>query len=217
MKLTARIAQALEEANFKHAHIARLMDVSPQAVNGWVTKGSISKANLAELAVHTKKPLEFFMETKNKAEEPAAQYSVDSKYVFIARYRAAGGAGSPVDNGHDEVDSMHAFRRDWLAKHSASASTCGIVEVKGDSMLPTLGDHDIVVINLVSKHLITGKVFAFATDEGLRIKRLFKQLDGRIRVVSDNPDKTQYPDDYLTPGTESSIIGLVIGKSGSVN
>jgi phage repressor protein C with HTH and peptisase S24 domain len=83
-------------------------------------------------------------------------------------------------------------------------------------MYPSISDGDVVLINTLDRTIKNGNVYAFKTDEGARIKRLFKLLDGRVRVSSDNPDKLTYPDEYLTPGMEVQILGKVVHRSGGV-
>lgn len=62
MTISDRIRQALKDAKISQADIARELDVTPQAVNGWLTTGRIGKASLRELAKHTRKPLDYFLD-----------------------------------------------------------------------------------------------------------------------------------------------------------
>lgn len=151
------------------------------------------------------------------AREVTAQYGVDDNiYAFVRKYAVAGGMGKASENGFEEVDGRYAYRRDWLEKNKLHPGACVVIDAEGESMYPSIHDGDTVLINTAQKKLISGRVFAFRTAEGVRIKRLFRQLDGRVRVVSDNPDKIIYPDEYLAPGMEVDIIGLVVHRSGGV-
>lgn len=140
----------------------------------------------------------------------------ENKYAFIARYRIKGSAGTGRDNGHEEIGGTHAYRRDWLERKKLLAGACVVIEAEGDSMHPTIFDGDVVLINTQERTVANSQVYAFNTEDGVRIKRLFKQLDGRVRVVSDNPNKTTYPDEFLTPGMDVEIIGRVVHRSGGV-
>ena len=122
----------------------------------------------------------------------------------------------PVRNEHAEISGSHAYRRDWLAKKNLPIAALRVVEATGESMWPSIHAGDVVLINTADRRLRNGEAFAFRTEDGARIKRLFRQLDGRIRLVSDNPDKITYPDEWLTPGMEAEIIGLVVHRSGGV-
>lgn len=156
------------------------------------------------------------LEFKLTAQEPSASYLPENRYAYIKKYNARAGAGIGQDNEHEEVQGRYAYRRDWLEKQKLIPAALVVIEADGESMHPTVFDGDDVLINTAQKAIISGKVYAFRTDEGARIKRLFKQLDGRIRVASDNPDKITYPDEFLTPGMDVDIIGMVVHRSGGV-
>jgi phage repressor protein C with HTH and peptisase S24 domain len=91
------------------------------------------------------------------------------------------------------------------------------VKVTGDSMRPTIFDGDVALVNTAERKITNGKVFAFIVDGEARVKRLFKQFDGRIRVVSDNPDKLQFPDEFLTPDHMPEMVGRVVDRSGKAD
>jgi phage repressor protein C with HTH and peptisase S24 domain len=142
------------------------------------------------------------------AEEP--------RYVYIQRLDAIGGLGKGRHNEHVEVSGSHAYRSDWVMKNGWDPSQLAVISGEGDSMSPTINHGDVVLINLADTKLKSGDVYAIEDADGTRIKRLFKQLDGRVRVVSDNPDKRLHPDDYLTPDTGAHLVGKVVYRSGAV-
>jgi phage repressor protein C with HTH and peptisase S24 domain len=61
-------------------------------------------------------------------------------------------------------------------------------------------------------------VFVFFYRDNWFIKRLFRNPTGGLRVVSDNPDKTRYPDWFIEPEqmTEFQVIAKVLAVSGIV-
>lgn len=142
----------------------------------------------------------------------------DGKYVYIPKYQAIGGLGRGRHNEqHVEISGTHAYRRDWILKNGWRPEGLAVFDAEGPSMEPTINDGDVVLANLDDTKIKSGEVYVIEdADQGTRIKRLFKQLDGRIRVVSDNPDKRLYPDDYLTPETGARVIGRVVHRSGAV-
>jgi len=220
MDMQTYIRQAIDDAGLIPAEVARRLDTSPQAVNGWLTTGRISKPMLAKLATLTGKPIEYFLgagATMLTVREPYALFSRPTdKYAMIPRYEVKAGAGNGHQNGHEEISGSHAYRRDWLERKKLVAGACVVIEAEGDSMHPTIFDGDVVLINTLERAVANGQVYAFNTEDGVRIKRLFKQLDGRVRVVSDNPNKISYPDEWLTPGMDVEIIGRVVHRSGGV-
>lgn len=150
------------------------------------------------------------------AEQDVSPYVMDDKYAFIDRLAVKVSAGNGRENDFEEIEGHHAYRRDWLLKKGLPISALKVVDAEGESMWPSINHSDVVLVNTADRKLKSGGVYAFRTEEGCRFKRLFKQLDGRIRVVSDNPDKISYPDEWLTPGMEAEIIGAVVHRSGGV-
>ena len=151
------------------------------------------------------------------AENIVTRYSVsEDKYAFIPRYSASAAAGGGLENGHEEVSGTHAYRRDWLERRQLLPALLAVIEVEGDSMSPTINDGDVILVNRAERKIRKGQVFVFQTEAGVRLKRLYKLMDGRVRVSSDILDKIAYPDKWLTPGMDATVIGMVVHRSGSV-
>lgn len=140
------------------------------------------------------------------------------RYVFVRRYEAIGGLGAGRFNEqHVEVSGTHAYRLDMIRARGWRPEALAVIEAEGPSMEPTINDGDVVLVNMDESQIVSGKVYAIEDPgHGTRIKRLFKQIDGRVRVVSDNGDKRLYPDDYLTPDSGARIIGRAVDRSGSL-
>lgn len=139
------------------------------------------------------------------------------EYAFIPRYKIKGAAGTGHENDdHVSIDGTHAFRYDWLKKKGVNSAHLAVIEVTGDSMSPELKDGDVVLLDLADKDLRDGEIYAIQTQNGTRIKRVVKLLDGRIRLSSDNPDKTRFPDEDFGEETVGllTIIGRKIWRGG---
>lgn len=141
------------------------------------------------------------------------------KYLFPRLYEnviAGLGAGRFNDDFHIEVDGTIAVPAALITSRGWNIAQLAVVNTDGLSMFPTLNDGEPVVVNLADTKILSGKVYAIEDeDEGLRIKRLTKQRDGRILVRSDNPDKLNYPDDYITP-SRTRVVGRVCYRSGEL-
>jgi len=113
-----------------------------------------------------------------------------------------------------------SYQLSWFQQVGAKPEHVRVMKVTGDSMERTLFHGDRVAVNLAdNRHILDGRVYVFATggpEPDVKIKRLFKTSDGRLRIVSDNPDKALYPDEFLTPEDAANvyIIGRVIDRSG---
>ena len=207
----SRIKQARESLKLTQDDAAERIGVSRQGLRDWESEKAFpTRKHWA--AIKDVLGVDILTGTM----EPNAPYHVEDKYAFIRKYTAKAGAGVAQDNGHEEVDGKYAYRRDWLDRQKLQPGALVVIEAEGDSMYPTVFDGDIILIDTLQRSVVSGKVYAFRTDEGTRIKRLHKQMDGRVRVASDNPDKIAYPDEFLTPGMNVDIIGMVVHRSGGV-
>lgn len=139
------------------------------------------------------------------------------RYYFIPRYEAVAalGRGRFNDDDHIEIEGTYPIPRDLVDSNQWRVEALVVANTEGESMKPTINDGDPVVINLDMTAIVSGKVYAIETaSEGLRLKRLFRQLDGRILVRCDNHDKITYPDEYLTPESGARVVGRVVDRRG---
>lgn len=127
----------------------------------------------------------------------------------------SGGPGNIVPE-YVETRFRMPFQIEWLRKFGAKPENVKLMRVNGDSMERTLFDGDRVAVHLGDRRVVDGRVYAVIIGEA-KIKRLFKLRDGALRVVSDNHDKTLYPDEIIPANEIESVyvIGRVIDKSGA--
>lgn len=224
-RAAAIIGQRIREARkqipgMTQEKLALLIGAAGQSTIGNYERGENEPSfeTLQRIAEVTGQSIAFLTsEYSLQAQQAQPGYDATStRYAMVKRLDVQAGAGIPQENGHEEISGTHAYRRDWLEKRGLFASACAVIEVKGESMEPTICDGDVVLINTAERKIKSGNIYAFRTEEGVRLKRLHRQLDGRVRVTSDNPNKNSYPDEWLTPDSEAEIIGIVVHRSGGV-
>lgn len=104
----------------------------------------------------------------------------------------------------------------WFKDMGANPDSVKVMAVRGQSMEPTLYETDRVAVNLAADTIQSGKVYALIMGGECRIKRLFRTADGSIRIVSDNPDKTRYPDEVVGDDLAGfKVLGRVIERKGT--
>jgi phage repressor protein C with HTH and peptisase S24 domain len=219
-----RIRDARKAAGLTQEQLALAIGGAGQSTIGNYERGDSDPSieALRNIASVTGRSIAWLMEETDHggghhAENSRAPYQLpENKYALIRRYQVTAGAGEAHANGHEEISGAHAYRRDWLEKRGLVAAACVVIDVKGESMEPTICDGDTVLINTIEKKLKNNNIYAFRTDEGVRLKRLHRQLDGRVKVSSDNANKIAFPDEWLTPDSEAEIIGLVVHRAGGV-
>lgn len=142
------------------------------------------------------------------------------EYVMAPRMDMAVPCGDGKPMFHiEEKGQRQAFRKAWLARIGANPATIATVTADGYSMAPRIIHDDSLAIDYSQNQVREDKVFVFTYREEWYIKRLFKKPGGGLRIVSDNPDKTRYPDWYIEPEqmVEFRVIARVVGVSGAVD
>ena len=108
---------------------------------------------------------------------------------FAAEVRLSAGSGQPV---WDETAEMSvSVARSALASW-ARPERLRCARVVGDSMEPTIGDGDLVVLDSGRTEPLDGQVFGVHTEEGLVVKRL-RHIEDRWHLESDNPAHASRP------------------------
>jgi phage repressor protein C with HTH and peptisase S24 domain len=118
----------------------------------------------------------------------------------------ASAAGGTLISDERE-DKPFFFRRSWVRdKLHVSTNDLRVVDVRGDSMLPTLSGGDVVLVNLKDRAPTPPGIFVLFDGLGLVLKRLEFHNPEAVQIISDNP---QYAP-YTRAMKEINIIGRVV-------
>ena len=122
-------------------------------------------------------------------EEPV-RYGAHGRVVegyLVPPYREL--PNQPGDNGvfssPQLVDEV-AFRLEWLRRVGLSPDQMALVQVVGDSMEPTFGDGDLVLVDTGKCTIAEEGVYALRQDDHLIVKRLQLMLSGDVHIKNDN-------------------------------
>lgn len=134
----------------------------------------------------------------------------DEMFVAIASVsvKPAMGGGAVVEDQPPPGRPYH-FQKSWI-KHSLRADPANlrIMHVEGDSMMPTLKDSDIVLVDLSRRAPTPPGVFVLHDGLGLVAKRLEHIPNSeppRVRVISDN----SFYSPYECTCDEINIVGRI--------
>lgn len=137
--------------------------------------------------------------------------------VMIPVYdiEVSGGPGLVVPE-YVETKYKLPYQIEWLKRMDARPEDILISKVRGESMEPVLFNEDKIVVHLNKRRIIDDTTYFVIHAGEARVKKLFKQANGGIRLVSNNPDKYRFPDEIVTASNAEDffIIGQVIDKMG---
>lgn len=228
--LTKSAQILLELAGGSITELAMIADVKPPSVSDWLngkTKSLKSKpaARMAErfnlnVAWVAEGRGEMYRSIRDDAdrnmrlEHVATSIPSKEDYATIPQLHANGSCGDGYLNDHVEVRGSMAFKRDWLARMSIDPEQAGVIYAKGDSMMPTINDGEVLLVDYRQKEPMSSRIYVLNTDGDLRVKRLFKR-NGWL-ITSDNQDKLRYPDELIDSPTGMVVVGRVVWRGGGL-
>lgn len=124
--------------------------------------------------------------------------------------------GGYVNDEHPDKKGQIAFTVEFLREQGLPIDGDGLVLMHacGDSMGYTIPHGTLMLVNKKEnqfENMASKQIYSFNADGETICKRAFKNLDGSITLVSDNSDKTRYPDQLITKEkyTHFAIFGRV--------
>lgn len=145
----------------------------------------------------------------------SASVSEAGAAVPVPRLDVAASAGPGTFAGDEPTRSHLAFDSAWLRRLAPDARQLSMIEVRGDSMAPTLADGDEILVDCgdAAQRLRDG-IYVLRMDDALLVKRLSLNPAGvGISISSDNP---AYPSWPACDPSEVDIVGRVIWAGGRI-
>lgn len=120
---------------------------------------------------------------------------------------AAAGAGGLAED--EAVASIIAFDERWLRQLTRQPDRLSIIRVEGDSMVPTLGHGDDIMVDAAdAADRLRDGIYVLRRDGLLLVKRLATSaVRGRVTIISDNP---VYPREADVSVAAITIVGRVV-------
>lgn len=140
----------------------------------------------------------------------ADQDDPDFLHIPMVKLRlSAGITGFHAEQDHSQGSTL-SMRRNWFERTGLRASSLIAIQVKGESMEPSLYEDDIVIINTSDVRPKDGVVFAVNYEGEAVIKRLSRD-GGDWWLTSDSPDQRKHHR-KVCRGDACIIIGRVVHK-----
>lgn len=196
----AALAALIDRTGASYAALSRLLGRNPAYLQQFVTRGSprrLAEADRKLLATYFG-----ISETELGGEADAAPPLIRVPRLDLA---ASAGPGALVD-AEPRLGTL-GLDPALLARLSARPRDLSLIRAAGDSMAPTLLDGDELLVDRGDRRVRqAGAVFVIRHDGALLVKRV-SRVDGRFRVVSDNPAYDEWWTDTL------DVIGRVVWLS----
>lgn len=112
----------------------------------------------------------------------------DEAYAYVPLYDARCSAGNGTWNERSRILVNLSFTRYSLRKKGLNPSDLACLRVDGDSMTGLLEDGDTVMIDQRRNSLEGEGVYVVMLDDHLYAKRLQRQFDGSVLIISHNKE-----------------------------
>ena len=208
-----RLRARIRQLGMSVAEVAREAGVNRSFVYD-ILRGRSQVPNLDKLtriAAVVKVDLEWLLSGKGglEGDDPITEdYHNDFVAIQYAAARPSMGGGAIVED-EDRTGRDFHFRRAWIRDRlKAAPSLLRVMTVQGDSMIPTLQDGDVILVDMNQRNPIPPGIFVLHDGLGLVAKRLehVPMSDPpRVHIISDNH---QYSPSECT-AEEVNIVGRV--------
>lgn len=217
MQLGQRIEERLEAKGWSQAQLARRIGVSQQTIWKLVTGASGSSKHLRQIARELDTSEEYLLgETNNPAVTlgehlPAwggPKPEVPESAVMIPQLEIGYSMGGGCVFSDYAQTAMVPFPREWLRPMiGGTFADLFVARGEGDSMMPTLLDGDLCIIDTAQKTIVKqDRLWCLSYGDLGMIKRVRILPDGGALVISDNPAV----ENFTAYDSEMHTIGRVI-------
>jgi phage repressor protein C with HTH and peptisase S24 domain len=222
MNWHTRLAQARTAKGLRKNAFAKLVGVSAPTITQWENGETkkIEGTNLMKVCAVLEITPEWLMNDEGPKRDVAPGFSPvtysspdDSRFYNIRKFAmlrlSAGVAGVQLNDDENEVSTM-GIDRAWADRHGYHESQLVAIEVRGESMEPSLYAGDTVVVNTADTRPVDGAVFAINYEGEALVKRLARDA-GDWWLTSDNPDQRRFHR-KVCRGDGCLIVGRIVRK-----
>lgn len=204
------------------AYLSRKYSVATVTANAWLNGEYRPETDLARRIAedHGSSFDQLYFGVEAKSANPSryriADASEEGGALSIELSQARGSCGGGAIEWHYDSREPLLKEPSWFRRYKLKPSDALAVWADGDSMSDFIVDGDIVIFDKSKTTPRTGRIFLIAHPDGLRIKRLRREIDGTWVLESNNPDKRRFPDERIAADHAEllEILGEFVYRQG---
>lgn len=215
MNPTERLITYAIEHNFKKVKLAHDAKVSTSLVTFWFNKQrTMSDEAIANLCNAWGLEIQWAL-TGKEPQFKEQVIVVKDNLVYLKMYKnVCLGCGDACEPTYEELQDVEPFGvpKEWITSSGANPKYCKIFKAQGDSMMPTINDGDLVVLDTTwpIERIIDNHIYALWDEDYLKLKRLVKDnFKKEFHIKSDNPN---YKEVVLSFDEAERNKVIVLGK-----
>lgn len=205
----ANLEKLIRKNGHDFAAISKMLGKNPAYIQQYIRRGSPKKLDEED----RRRLAEFYGVEERVLGAPASSHSRRSSQftpdgLLRIKQLQVGASAGPGSMADDEYAESMGFGPKWLRRLGLDPANLSLIAVNGDSMNPTLGDgDDIMVDHSASSRPLRDGIYVLRMDDVLLVKRVAMGPSGKLSIRSDNP---QYPDWEDVSAESVNIIGRVV-------
>jgi hypothetical protein len=199
----AALARLIEQRGEDYAGLSRLIGRNPAYIQQYIKRGTPRRLAEADRRLLAR----YFGVDEAQLGGPAA---AGKALVPVPRLALGASAGAGAYDGDERAEAHIAFDPLWLRRVArGTPDSLSVIRVSGDSMAPTLGDGDDILVDRGDgAAFVRDGIYVLRIDEALVVKRLALNPAARtLSIRSDNPAYPGWPD--CDPASVD-IVGRVV-------
>jgi phage repressor protein C with HTH and peptisase S24 domain len=212
--IAQKLKTLLADRGISAAELARVAEVRTSFIYDILSGKSLnpSTITLARVANALAVPLHDLLGNEHKGFSSASGTKAALSFITVPKLsiEASAGGGSDVDNTEDTSLEHYVFRKSWVRDAlQTDPANLRLLDIRGDSMEPTLNDGDIILVDTSKKTPSPPGIFVLHDGFGLVAKRLQilpNSQPAKLSIISDNTQYAPYERDLA----EVRIIGKVV-------
>jgi phage repressor protein C with HTH and peptisase S24 domain len=147
---------------------------------------------------------------------PVVSMESDADYYYqipLVKLRLQAGMQGVRTEPDFQSGGKKSVPRDWVDREGLDPARLVAIQVKGESMEPTLYEGDTIVINLADTKLVDNAIYAVNYEGEAVVKRIARDV-GQWWLMSDNADQRKFHR-RACRGGECIVVGRVVRREGS--
>lgn len=183
-----RLANIFRERDITQQEAAQKVGVSRQAIARWLNGSSEPERDkIVALSEFLKLPPAYLMFGESGAFDSV---ELNDEMISIPVLDVQGGCW-PAGRENSVVSMVMLLKvaKEWVLSRCPSANLykLHIINAFGDSMEPTIKEGDFIIVDTSKTTISADGIYAIQAGQDTFIKRIQRQIDGSVLLLSDNP------------------------------
>lgn len=107
-------------------------------------------------------------------------------FVLVPKHEVAASAGNGSTVNNEAIVDYLAFKNQFINTLGVDPNHLALIDVRGDSMSPTINDGDLVLLDTRAHNIKSEGVYVINFNGVLLLKRIRIRVSGGIDIISDN-------------------------------